>query len=191
MGDRDEHCFEGGGTDVAEEDTTAIWVRFPNLQIEYYSDKVLFHIAKVLGKPLKVDINTAMATRGKYMRVCVEMDLRKPLLSYFAIGKYNYVIEYEHLHTFCFSCGKIGHRKDSCSNRLQMVPEKTTQIAVEGEKEASHLVTVEWWIEEVKVKIKAWWQFEASQSQHLVIASSKLSMEDNHNRVREMLGTPE
>ncbi|KAI8026101.1 hypothetical protein LOK49_LG02G00496 [Camellia lanceoleosa] len=59
------------------------------------------------------------------------------------------------------------------------------------EKEASHLIAAEWWIEEVKLKIKPWWQFEASQSQHLVMASSKLSMEDNHNRVRELLGTPE
>lgn len=109
---------------VAEEDTTAI----PNLPIEYYNEKVLFHIAKILGKPLKVDINTAMAARGKYARMCVEMDLRKPLISHFVIGTHNYVIEYEHLHTFCFFCGRIGHRKDNCSERLQRVPEKTNQI---------------------------------------------------------------
>ncbi|KAL7163194.1 hypothetical protein ACSBR2_039315 [Camellia fascicularis] len=48
-------------SDDAEEDTTAIWVRFPNLPIEYYNEKVLYHITKVLGNPLKVDINTAMA----------------------------------------------------------------------------------------------------------------------------------
>lgn len=59
----------------AEEDTTAIWVRFPTLPIEYYNEKALFHITKVLGVPLKIDINTAMTARGKYARVCVEMDL--------------------------------------------------------------------------------------------------------------------
>ncbi|KAI8008512.1 hypothetical protein LOK49_LG07G02816 [Camellia lanceoleosa] len=50
----------------AEEDTTTMWVRFPNLPIEYYNEKVLFHIGKVLGTPLKIGINTVMAARGKY-----------------------------------------------------------------------------------------------------------------------------
>ncbi|XP_028066485.1 uncharacterized protein LOC114269382 [Camellia sinensis] len=73
-------------SDEAEADTTAIWVRFPNLPIEYYDEKVLYHISKVLGNPLKVDIKTAMVARGKYARVCVEMDLRKPLISHLTIG---------------------------------------------------------------------------------------------------------
>ncbi|KAL7262125.1 hypothetical protein ACSBR1_000500 [Camellia fascicularis] len=104
-------------SDDAEEDTTTIWVRFPNLPIEYYNEKVLFHIAKALGVPLKVDINRAMAARGKYVRVCVEIDLRKPLISHFTIGKYTYGVEYEHLHSLCFSCGRVGHRQESCSDR--------------------------------------------------------------------------
>lgn len=95
----------------AEEDSTAIWVRFPQLPISYYNEKVLYHIAKAIGKPLKIDINTAMAARGKYARVCIEMDLKKPLIPQVAIGKYNYVVEYEHIHTFCFHCGRVGHRK--------------------------------------------------------------------------------
>ncbi|XP_028097010.1 uncharacterized protein LOC114296880 [Camellia sinensis] len=74
-------------SDEAEEDTTAMWVRFPYLPIEYYNEKVLFHIAKVLGTPLKIDINTAMAARGRYAWVCVEMDPRKPLISQIAIGQ--------------------------------------------------------------------------------------------------------
>ncbi|KAL7191233.1 hypothetical protein ACSBR2_023327 [Camellia fascicularis] len=79
-------------SDEAEEDTTAIWVRFPNLPIEYYDEKVLYHIAKILGVPLK-----------------------------FSIGKYTYVIEYEHLHTLFFSCGRVGHRKESCRDNFSPV----------------------------------------------------------------------
>ncbi|KAI7983905.1 hypothetical protein LOK49_LG15G00480 [Camellia lanceoleosa] len=63
----------------ALETKTAIWVQFPELPIEYYQDKVLFAIAKSLGKPLKIDWTTAMATRGKFARICIEMDLSKPL----------------------------------------------------------------------------------------------------------------
>ncbi|CAL5359792.1 unnamed protein product [Camellia sinensis] len=114
-------------SDEAEEDTMAIWVRFPNLPIEYYDDKVLYHISKVLGTPLKVDINTAMATRGKYARVCVELDLRKPLISHITIGRYHYVVEYEHLHTLCFSCGRVGHQKEKCTEYPVIQSEKTMQ----------------------------------------------------------------
>ncbi|KAL7202937.1 hypothetical protein ACSBR1_034399 [Camellia fascicularis] len=123
-------------SDDAEEDTIAIWVRFPNLPIEYYNEKVLYHIAKALGVPLKVDINTAMAARGKYARVCVEIDLRKPLVSHFTIGKYTYGVEYEHLHSLCFSCGRVGHRKEICSDcPLSPVETQTqNQIGEETEK---------------------------------------------------------
>ncbi|KAI7993248.1 hypothetical protein LOK49_LG11G01583 [Camellia lanceoleosa] len=115
---------EGNTLHPAEEDSTALWVRFPNLPIEYYDEKVLYQISKVLGTPLKIDINTAMTARGKYARVCVEMDLRKPLISHLTIGRYHYVVEYEHLHTLCFSCGRVGHRKDKCPEYPVMSSEK-------------------------------------------------------------------
>ncbi|KAL7166469.1 hypothetical protein ACSBR2_037192 [Camellia fascicularis] len=100
---------------------TALWVRFPQLPIEHYNEKVLFHIAKAIGKPLKIDLNTVMSARGRYARVCVEVDLTMPLISRFAIGKYTYVVEYEHIYYFCFQCGKVGHKKEYCSSKS--VPE--------------------------------------------------------------------
>lgn len=106
-------------SDEAEEDTTAIWVRFPNLPIEYYDEKVLYHLSKVLGTPLKIDVNMAMVARGKYARVCVEMDLHKSLISHLTIGRYHYVVEYEHLHTLCFSCGRVGHRKEKSAQNIR------------------------------------------------------------------------
>ncbi|KAL7201289.1 hypothetical protein ACSBR1_033069 [Camellia fascicularis] len=108
----------------AGEVATALWVRFPQLPIEYYNEKVLFHIAKAIGKPLKIDLNTAMSARGRYARVYVEVDLSKPLISRFAISKYTYVVEYEHLHYFCFHCGRVGHRKEYCSSKLVPEPVK-------------------------------------------------------------------
>ena len=108
-------------SDEAEEDTTAIWVRFPNLLIEYYNEKILYYIAKVIGVPLKIDINIDMAARGKYARVCIEIDLRMPLISHFSIGKNTYGVEYEDLHSLCFSCGRIGHRREACSNKPFLV----------------------------------------------------------------------
>ncbi|XP_028111147.1 uncharacterized protein LOC114309572 [Camellia sinensis] len=98
----------------AFETTTAVWVRFPELPIEYYQEKVLFAIAKSIGKPLKIDWTTAMATRGKFARVCVEMDLSQPLKPKFILEGKLYSIEYESLHSFCFLCGRVDHRKEAC-----------------------------------------------------------------------------
>ncbi|KAL7238851.1 hypothetical protein ACSBR2_004866 [Camellia fascicularis] len=61
-----EHDFKPS---EAKEVATALWVRFPQLPIEYYNEKVLYHIAKVIGRPLKVDLNTAMSIRERYARV--------------------------------------------------------------------------------------------------------------------------
>ncbi|KAL7233399.1 hypothetical protein ACSBR1_017094 [Camellia fascicularis] len=98
----------------AFETTTAVWVRFPELPIQYFQEKVLYTIAKQIGKPLKIDLTTTMATRGKYARICIEMDLNKPLCPRFLLGKKSYNIEYESIHSVCFLCGRVGHQKELC-----------------------------------------------------------------------------
>ncbi|KAL7221604.1 hypothetical protein ACSBR1_023540 [Camellia fascicularis] len=114
------------------ETTTATWVWFPELPIEYYQDKVLFTIAKNIGKPLKIDWTTAMATRGKFARVYVEMDITKPLIPKFILEKKCYNIEYESLHSFCFLCGRIDHRKEACSLKSQNAQPAGEKVAVTG-----------------------------------------------------------
>lgn len=96
---------------------TAVWMRFPFLPYEYYDEESLFEIAKELGKPLKVDINTIAGIRASYARVCVELDLSQPLEISVAIRNEDYLIEYEHIHLICFDCGRVGHRRESCSFR--------------------------------------------------------------------------
>ncbi|KAI7980553.1 hypothetical protein LOK49_Contig136G00009 [Camellia lanceoleosa] len=68
----------------------------------------------------------------------------KPLgKTYFAITKYTYGTEYEHLHFFCFNCGRVGHRRDHCSVAPvnpsgDIVPEKESvqNLTVGNEKES-------------------------------------------------------
>lgn len=36
--------------------------------------------AKLVGTPVRVDMNTLNAERGKFARICVELDLTKPVL---------------------------------------------------------------------------------------------------------------
>lgn len=101
--------------DMASAIKTAVWMRFKFLPYEFYDEESLLIIATKLGKPLKVDINTIDGLRGSYARVCVEFDLSKPLEVSVVVGKYDYLIEYEHIHLICFACGRVGHQKENCS----------------------------------------------------------------------------
>lgn len=60
-----------------------MWIRFPDLLVMYYDDDLLRALASVIGTPVKVDKNSSMELRGCFIRVCVELDLNKPLVAQF------------------------------------------------------------------------------------------------------------
>lgn len=89
--------------DMVDAIKTVVWVRIPLLPMEYYDDEAIMDVAKELGKPLKVDENTTVeAAKGAYARVCVEMDLSKPLPMSVAVENFDFFLEYEHMHLICF-----------------------------------------------------------------------------------------
>ncbi|XVF32012.1 hypothetical protein REPUB_Repub17cG0044700 [Reevesia pubescens] len=104
--------------------TTAVWIHLPELPIEYFNCEILREIGRMVGKPLKLDSSTALVTRGKYARICVEVDLNKPLLPKVRVGKHVQRIQYEGLYTVCFCCEVFGHREETC-------PFKTKEIFIE------------------------------------------------------------
>lgn len=63
--------------------------------------------------------------RGKFFRVCVELDLSQPLVpTILALGRVFHV-EYEGLPKICCKCGVYGHREEDCSS-LQTAPPDST-----------------------------------------------------------------
>jgi hypothetical protein len=98
-------------------DKAAVWVRIPDLPIEYYDAKVLNFIGNRIGNTVKVDNNTLFQERGKCARVCVEVELNKPLLAMFELKDRVYKIEYEGLHMLCRACGKFGHYMEGCTEK--------------------------------------------------------------------------
>jgi hypothetical protein len=102
--------------------SVAIWVRLPELPIEYYQKDSLMHIGKGLGPVLRVDYNTAAGTRGRFARICVQLDVDKPLARTIRVGKAKLAVVYEGIGQLCFHCGKIGHRLDWCPSRSPAVP---------------------------------------------------------------------
>ncbi|XP_010520311.1 PREDICTED: uncharacterized protein LOC104799464 [Tarenaya hassleriana] len=93
------------------------WIRFPAMPIQYYHAALLEIIAGNIGRVIRVDYNTVSASRGRFARVAVELDLSKPLISSFEIEGLTQLVEYENLPTICFSCGVIGHLKEQCSKQ--------------------------------------------------------------------------
>lgn len=104
----------------------AVWVRIPELPVEYFKEKAIKDILENVGKPLKLDRTTMARERGKFARAAVEVDLNKPLVSEVLVGNTAQVIEYECLHVVCFGCGVVGHREQECPHVKVVPPEKAT-----------------------------------------------------------------
>lgn len=97
----------------------AIWLRFPKLPFELYNVQFLWRIGSALGTTLKADRLTSIHSRGKYSRICVEVDLAKPLASHMILRGHKLLIKYEGLHLICFRCGIYGHKADKCQQILE------------------------------------------------------------------------
>ncbi|KAI9116647.1 hypothetical protein K1719_012305 [Acacia pycnantha] len=94
----------------------AVWVCIPDLPHELYNVESIRRIGNMIGRTLKIDRTTAFSEKGGFARMCVEVDLQKPLLPGFCHFGDERRFEYEGLHLVCFSCGKYGHRMEQCTN---------------------------------------------------------------------------
>ena len=103
---------------VPEEDKIpklTAWVRIPRISVEYFNKQFLLHkIGQKIRRVLKINSTTENVARGQYTRMCVEVDLTKPLLSKFRLNGRVWGIQYEGLKMICFHCGRQGHKEDAC-----------------------------------------------------------------------------
>ncbi|CAL0331126.1 unnamed protein product [Lupinus luteus] len=81
----------------------------------YYDESFLFSLTSCVGRPIKVDTNTLRVARGRYARVCVEIDLTKLVVGRYNLGGHYYKVMYEGLHVICKTCGCYGHVTRKCS----------------------------------------------------------------------------
>ena len=92
----------------------AVWVRLNELPIEYYNAKVLLHMGKAIGNVLRVDTHTASESRGRFARLCVQIDVEKLLVTAVLIGRFEQAVYYEGIQKLYFAYGRMGHRKENC-----------------------------------------------------------------------------
>nr|POF12125.1 uncharacterized protein CFP56_08886 [Quercus suber] len=92
----------------------AIWVHINELPIEYYEPTILKQIGNAIGNVLRIDTHTAEEARGRYARFYVQVNVNKPLITSIIIGGREQEVVYEGIHKLCFSCGRVGHRREQC-----------------------------------------------------------------------------
>ncbi|KAK3184665.1 hypothetical protein Dsin_031951 [Dipteronia sinensis] len=103
-----------------------IWVRLSKLPMEWLDSDLLWSIGGMLGRMCKVDPVNENQARGRFARICVEIDISKPLIGTVNIEDRSIRVEYESLGSICFKCGRYGHSKDNCKEGLvEPIPEDT------------------------------------------------------------------
>ncbi|KAM1974363.1 hypothetical protein ACFX15_039269 [Malus domestica] len=116
----------------------AVWVRIMGVPIEYFNVWAMRKIGSVLGKLLKIDVNTNSQYRGKFARICVEIDVTKPLEAFIQINDRWYNLEYEGMPKICFGCGRYGHKRESCPWSVDPMAEK-----VDGGENESNMMNMD------------------------------------------------
>lgn len=112
----------------AKIEKTMVWVRFPGLNLLFYDESILLVLASTIGKPIRVDSNTLDVRRGRFARVCVELDLTKPVVGKVWLRGHWYHVEYEGLHRLCTSCGCYGHVTRQCQAARTQPPSPETVV---------------------------------------------------------------
>ena len=74
------------------------WWRLPELPIEFFEQKALKDIGQAIGPVLRIDTHTAAESRGRFARICVQINLDNPLIRTIMIGRLT-------LYSYIWSCG--------------------------------------------------------------------------------------
>nr|XP_023895754.1 uncharacterized protein LOC112007612 [Quercus suber] len=118
---------------TANVSSVAVRIRLNELPIEYYNAKALHQIGKSISNVLRVDTHTATETKGKFARLCVQIDVNKPLVTAILIGKFEQTVCYEGIQKLCFGCVRVGHRKDWCPYIIRQESSiERTEVRTEG-----------------------------------------------------------
>lgn len=84
------------------------------LPIESYEPSVLLDLGQAIGPVLRIDMHMARETRGRFSRICVQVNLKNSPIKIIKIGGIEQPVQYEGINSLCFSYGRVGHKVDGC-----------------------------------------------------------------------------
>ncbi|CAN0904681.1 hypothetical protein LINGRAHAP2_LOCUS23237 [Linum grandiflorum] len=111
-------------------------LRFSGVPLEFYKNEALFTMARTIGIPIRIDRQTVEAARGRFARVCVQVDLSRPLEPTVGWNGVWYNVEYEGIPHICVRCGYAGHRALEC-------PRFPVEVSDVSDVDKAHVVSVE------------------------------------------------
>ncbi|XP_062099867.1 uncharacterized protein LOC133805722 [Humulus lupulus] len=125
-----------------------IWIRLPDLGLQYWGVNCLSALVITIGKPIMIDKITQNRSMIKFARILVEMEIADTLPKFISYFNENgqiaeQMIEYEWLPTKCSNCKKVGHSVSSCKFVSQPVWRKKEGKQVEGNSEGVNKDQVE------------------------------------------------
>lgn len=98
-------------------DSTSLWARIYDLPLRLRTDNMAVRLGNMMGT-FEEDDNRDINRLGKFMRVKVSIDLKKPVKRGTTIrfhGKdLKVFFRYERLPSFCFIIGMLGHQMKEC-----------------------------------------------------------------------------
>ncbi|XP_062118703.1 uncharacterized protein LOC133832366 [Humulus lupulus] len=126
-----------------------LWIRLPNLGLQYWGQKFLSALVSTIRKPIMVDKFTKERSMIRFTRVLVEMEITDdpPFIIYFVNGKgkvQEQFVEYEWLPIKCNNWKGFGHNMAECKKnglktwaKKSVIEKKTTESNVETEIKAT------------------------------------------------------
>lgn len=108
-----------------------LWIRLPRLPLEMWNENILSKILKPIGRLIKLDPNFEEISKGLFVRVCLEVDVSKPLKmnkSFMDDSIYECFIDYENITNVCYGCGSDYHKFDTCYLNSKSVSFKVERL---------------------------------------------------------------
>ncbi|KAK3229450.1 hypothetical protein Dsin_001331 [Dipteronia sinensis] len=81
-----------------------VWVRLSKRSMEWIDVDLLWNIGGMLGNTCKGDPITESQVRGRFVRICIEIDIAKPLKGALIIDDRIIKVENKSLGLICFKC---------------------------------------------------------------------------------------
>ena len=125
------------------------WVKITRLPLELWEEEYLKHLLQDVGHFLKIDDITLNRSKGKFARVCLNIDISKPLRGSLFLPIPNQSrplevpISYEGLHEVCAWCGSNAHELDACPETpkgpMEVIVEKFGAAKLQNDSQSSPL----------------------------------------------------
>ncbi|XP_030510643.2 uncharacterized protein LOC115725309 [Cannabis sativa] len=129
------------------------WVQIHDLKTGFMLERVVRSAGEYIGKFVKSDPKNFNGFWRDYLRVRTTVDIEKPLKRRMKLCKENgdwiwANFKYEHLPTFCFVCGIIGHSERLCPKRFECPIEQLSKPYGSGMraqmKKKNYLIGAQW-----------------------------------------------